>query len=74
MTVIFRKYVKVCDLGRKITVHSLRDRATVYFLEDGIDMFTISRILGHTSVRTTETVYAHIPTGRKREAMDKLPF
>ena len=74
ITVIFRKYVKLCGFGRKISVHSLRHTATVYFLKAGIDMFTISRILGHTSVRTTETVYAHIPTGRKREAMDKLPF
>jgi len=74
ITVIFKKYVNQCDFGRKITVHSLRHTATVYFLKAGIDMFTVSRILGHTSVRTTETVYAHIPTGRKREAMDKLPF
>lgn len=74
ITVIFKKYVNLCDFGRKITVHSLRHTATVYFLKAGIDMFTVSRILGHTSVRTTETVYAHIPTGRKREAMDKLPF
>lgn len=74
VTVLFRKYVKQCTFGRKITVHSLRHTATVHFLLAGIDMFTVSRILGHTSVRTTETVYAHVPADHKREAMDKLPF
>lgn len=74
ITVLFRKHVKQCDFGRKITVHSLRHTATVHFLLAGIDMFTVSRILGHTSVRTTETVYAHVPADHKREAMDKLPF
>jgi integrase len=52
----------------------MRHTATVHFLMAGVDLFTISRILGHTSVKVTETVYAHIPAEHKREAMDKLPF
>ncbi len=74
VTAMFRRYVRVCGFNRKITVHSLRHTATVHFLMAGVDMFTISRILGHTSVKVTETVYAHIPAEHKREAMDKLPF
>jgi integrase len=71
VTAMFGRYV---NFGRKITVHSLRHTATVGFLMAGVDMFTVSRILGHTSVKVTETVYAHIPVEHKREAMDKLPF
>lgn len=74
VTAMFRRFVKECHFNRKITVHSLRHTATVHFLMAGVDMFTISKILGHTSVRTTETVYAHVPVEHKREAMDKLPF
>jgi len=74
VTVMFGRYVKACGFGRKITVHSMRHTATVHFLMAGVDLFTISRILGHTSVKVTETVYAHIPAEHKREAMDKLPF
>jgi len=74
VTVMFRRYIKECNFNRKITVHSLRHTATVHFLMAGVDMFTISRILGHTSVKVTETVYAHVPADHKREAMDKLPF
>jgi integrase len=74
VTAMFRVFARACNFGRKITVHSLRHTATVHFLMAGIDMFTVSRILGHTSVKVTETVYAHIPIEHKREAMDTLPF
>ena len=74
VTVMFRRYSRACGFNRKITVHSLRHTATVGFLMAGIDMFTVSRILGHTSVKVTETVYAHLPAERRREVMDKLPF
>jgi integrase len=74
VTAMFGRYVKACGFDRKITVHSLRHTATVGFLMAGVDMFTVSKILGHTSIRVTETVYAHIPAEHKREAMDKLPF
>jgi integrase/recombinase XerD len=74
VTVMFGRYVKACGFGRKITVHSMRHTATVHLLMAGVDLLTISRILGHASVKVTETVYTHIPAEHKRGAMDKLPF
>jgi integrase len=74
ITILFWRYCKLCNFGRKISVHSLRHTATVHWLLAGIDMYTISKILGHTSVKVTETVYAHIPAAHKQEAMDKLPY
>jgi integrase len=74
VTAIFGKYVKRAGFGRKISVHSLRHTATVHFLMAGVPMITVSKILGHTSITVTETVYAHIPTAKKKEAMDMLPY
>jgi integrase len=74
VTHMFGISVKRCGFGRKINVHSLRHIATVHLQMAGVDMFTVSRILDHTSEKVTETVYAHIPVEHKREAMDKLPF
>ena len=71
---MFKGYVEQCCFGRKITVHSLRHTATVHWLLAGVDIHTISKILGHTSIRITETVYAHVPAAQRQEAMDKLPF
>jgi integrase/recombinase XerD len=39
--------------------HKLRHSYASWFLAAGGDMFTLSRILGHASIRTTEKVYAH---------------
>ena len=45
-----------------------------HLIKNGMDIYAISRILGHTSVKVTETVYAHIPAEHNREAMGKLSF
>ena len=74
VTAIFKKFVLKAGIKRKITVHSLRHTATSHLLMAGVPMVTASKILGHTSVAITETVYAHIPSGKKREAMDSLPY
>jgi len=74
VSVMFRRDAKDGKFDRKIMVHSLRHAATVGFLMAGIDMFAVSKILGHASIKVTETVYAHIPVEHKREALDKLPF
>ena len=74
ITNMFRRYVGKCDFSRKITVHSLRHTATVHWLLAGVDIHTVSKILGHTSIRITETVYAHVPAARKQDVMDKLPY
>ncbi|MDD5088459.1 MAG: tyrosine-type recombinase/integrase [bacterium] len=52
----------------------MRHTATVHLILAGVDMFTVSKILGHASIKVTESVYAHVPASHKREAMDKLPF
>lgn len=38
--------------------HRLRDTAAVEWLKKGISLFEVSRLLGHTSVKTTEKHYA----------------
>ena len=44
-------------------------------LRDGVDMFTLSRRLGHESVTFTMTVYGHLLSGQQSQAaqvMDKF--
>jgi len=40
----------------------------------GVAISTISRILGHSSVKVTETVYDHIPVAKKQAVMDRRPY
>ncbi len=40
-------------------------------INQGVDLYTVSRLLGHSSVRTTER-YAHVSTATLEEAVARL--
>ena len=48
--------------------HRLRDTFAVDLLEKGVPMEEVSRLLGHTSIRTTEKSYAKWSKGRQDRA------
>ena len=55
--------------------HALRHTYASQALRDGVDMFTLSRRLGHESVTFTMTVYGHLLSGQQSQAaqvMDKF--
>ena len=51
--------------------HRLRDTFAVHLLEKGVPMEEVSRMLGHTSIRTTERHYAKWSKGRQ-DRVDSL--
>ena len=53
------------------TPHSLRDTAAVSWLSSGIPLEEVSKLLGHTSVKTTEKHYAPWVTARQ-DRLDAL--
>ena len=53
-------------LGRKITVHALRHTHASLLMEQGVDIDTISRRLGHEDSKVTREIYLHV-TKKLRE-------
>lgn len=54
-------------LGPDVTPHVLRHTAGVWMAEDGVPMSEIAQVLGHTSTKITEEVYArYTPTYLRR--------
>jgi integrase len=65
-----------CDragLG-EITPHILRHTAASWMAESGVDMFRISRYLGHSDTKVTERRYAKLHPDFLSDAADALDF
>lgn len=69
------KYLKqwVADAGitKNITFHSFRHTFATLQLSLGTDIYTVSKMLGHRELKTTQ-VYAKIMDKAKREAADRI--
>lgn len=59
-------------ITKHITFHSARHTHAVLLLENGADIYTVSKILGHREIRTTQ-VYAKIVDKKKKEAAYLIP-
>ena len=59
-------------ISKHITFHSGRHTQAVLLLENGADIYTVSKRLGHSEIRTTE-IYARIIDKKMKEAADIIP-
>ena len=57
---------------KHITFHSARHTNAVLLLENGADIYTVSKRLGHRELRTTE-IYAKIVDSKMKEAAEIIP-
>ena len=51
---IFKKTLKTAGIPDNFSVHSLRHSFATHMLENGVGIFTIQKLLGHSNVKTTE--------------------
>jgi len=55
-------------LPKGASLHSLRHTHTSHLLADGVPLHVVSARLGHSSVRTTQEIYAHLIHGQDDDA------
>lgn len=53
----FRRYIQRSDIRKDVSPHTLRNNFAKRCLMAGMDTYTLSRILGHSSVTVTEKAY-----------------
>ena len=68
----FDQLKKELNLNPGLTFHSLRHSFATRALELGLDMGTVSVLLGHSSVSFTLSRYSHCVTEQKRRQMEKI--
>jgi integrase len=59
-------------LRKHITFHVARHTAASLLIQSGVDIYTVSKLIGHKNVKTTQ-IYAHMLDKKKDEAIDMLP-
>ncbi|MDM1450432.1 MULTISPECIES: site-specific integrase [Myroides] len=59
-------------ISKHITFHSARHTNAVLLLENGADIYTVSKRLGHREIRTT-AIYAKIVDEKMKEASNLIP-
>lgn len=67
----FKKYIKECDIA-DIRFHTLRHDFATRCIEKGMDVKTLSEILGHSDVNVTLRRYVHSSMELKRKNIEKL--
>jgi integrase len=68
---IITDWVKEAKITKHVTFHCARHTFATMMLTQGADLYTTSKLLGHTSVKTTE-IYAKIVDQKKVEAVNLL--
>ncbi|MVM35412.1 tyrosine-type recombinase/integrase [Spirosoma sp. HMF4905] len=68
---ILKQWVKAAGITKNVTFHSFRHTYATLQLSLGTDIYTVSKMLGHRELKTTQ-IYAKIIDQSKRDAADKI--
>jgi len=71
---VYRKMVKILDRAqcKRVRFHDLRHTFATTALEHGMDIKTLSAIIGHVSSATTLDIYSHITDEMQKSAANKI--
>ncbi|MCD8210264.1 MAG: site-specific integrase [Prevotella sp.] len=69
---ILSEWIHSAGIEKHITFHSARHSFAIMLLELDTDIYTVSKLLGHRELKTTQ-VYAKILDKKKIEAVERIP-
>ncbi len=66
-----KRWVSAAGITKKITFHCFRHTFATLQLAQGTDIYTVSKMLGHTNVKTTQ-IYAKVVNEKKEQAANAI--
>jgi site-specific recombinase XerD len=66
-----RRWARHAGINRHVTPHMLRHTAATLLIERGVDIRIVQRLLGHSSIATTE-IYTHVSDSALRSALERV--
>ncbi len=67
----FKRYVRRLGLNNKLHFHSLRHSFATWLMQDGASIYEVQKLLGHSSIRTTE-IYSHLASEELHRTVDRI--
>lgn len=64
-----KQWLKSAGITKKISFHCFRHTYATILISSGVDIYTVSKQLTHTNIKTTE-IYLHIVDNRRRDAAE----
>jgi len=71
MNVALQRWMMKAGITKNITFHCARHTYAILQLQFGADIYTVSKLLGHKNLKTTQ-IYADILDKKKKEAVNRL--
>ena len=69
---ILNNWVQAAGINKYITFHCFRHTYATLHLTLGTDLYTVSKLLGHKNIQTTQ-IYAKVNDQKKKEAANRIP-
>jgi site-specific recombinase XerD len=67
----FKKYIISAGLNPKLNFHSLRHTFASWLIQRNISIYSVSKLLGHSDVKTTQ-IYSHLTQDKLMESVKSL--
>jgi integrase len=68
---LFKQAVIASGLEKKLHFHSLRHTFATWLVQNGVGIYEVQKLLGHTSIVVTQ-VYSHLSGGELHSAVDRI--
>ena len=69
---ILKEWCTAAEINKPVTFHTARHTFATLALTQGVDLYTVSKLLGHKNIQATQ-IYGKIVDTKKREAVSMLP-
>lgn len=65
---MIKKYTKLAGIERNITPHMFRHPFATYLIEEEVDISYVQKLLGHSSIKTTQ-IYIHVAAKKQAKIL-----